>query len=52
MTDCKMDCEGRIKAAVISAANPDEVAKSYQDYFGYQIVKQGVVTEAEANTFY
>lgn len=48
MTDCKMDCEGRIKAAVISAANPDEVAKSYQDYFGYQIVEQGVVTEAEA----
>ena len=48
MTDCKMDCEGRIKAAVISAAKPDEVAKSYQDYFGYQIVEQGVVTEAEA----
>ena len=36
MTDCKMDCEGRIKVAVISAAKPDEVAKSYQDYFGYQ----------------
>ena len=49
MTDCKMDCEGRIKAAVISAAKPDEVAKSYKDYFGYQVVEQGVVTEAEAN---
>ena len=48
MTDCKMDCEGRIKAAVISAAKPDEVARSYQDYFGYQIIEQGVVTEAEA----
>ena len=48
MTDCKMDCEGRIKAAVISAANPDEVSKSYQDYFGYQVVEQGIVTDVEA----
>lgn len=46
--DIKADCEGRIKVATVSAADPDAVVKSYQDFFGYKVIQSGVVSEAEA----
>jgi len=48
MTDYRADYESRIKIATVSAENPQTVADSYIRYFGYKIVQDNNVSEAEA----
>jgi catechol 2,3-dioxygenase-like lactoylglutathione lyase family enzyme len=50
-SDFKPDCEGRIKAATISAADPDAVVKSYKDFFGYEVIHESIVSAAEAESW-
>lgn len=42
------DVEGRIKFATVSAPDIDATCKSYQDHFGYKIIEEGTVSEAQA----
>jgi len=46
--DIKQDCEGRIKAATVSASDPQAVAASYETYFGYQRILEAQITDEEA----
>ncbi len=45
------DTEGRIKVATVSAPDIVATCKSYQDHFGYKIIEQGIVSEAQANSW-
>lgn len=45
------DCEGRIKIATVSSHNMDETCKSYQDFFGYKIIEDSIVTEEQARSW-
>ncbi|VAV94594.1 hypothetical protein MNBD_ALPHA01-2034 [hydrothermal vent metagenome] len=46
--DCRNDGEGRIKCATVSAENLDAVVKSYEDYFDYHVVDEGMVSDIQA----
>ena len=46
--DCRPDGEGRIKCATVSAADVTAVVNSYKDYFGYKIIEDNFVSEAQA----
>ena len=50
-TDCRPDVEGRIKIATVSAENVEAVAKSYQNYFGYERCDETSVTAAQAEAW-
>ena len=42
------DTEGRIKMATVSAPDINATCKSYQDHFGYKIIEESTVSEAQA----
>ncbi len=50
-TDCRPDVEGRIKIATVCAEDVEAVAKSYQDYFGYERRDEASVTAAQAEAW-